>query len=103
VCRGNDGSSWIVGYPEIAAASQGFNLCVSTGLFFVKLPAPPTGKWPEIAKASFAAGERDTFYGTRLDLDDAFGLVGRSTFMDQRAAQAGQPREPAPGSCPMSP
>ena len=63
----------------------------------------PAGEWPEIAKVSFAAGEQDTFYGTRLDLDGAFGLVGRSTFMDRVMAQAGQPREPAPGAGPGTP
>ncbi len=102
VCRKADGPR-VVGYPEVDAASVGFNACVSVALWFVKLPEAPAGEWPEIAKVSFAAGEQDTFYGTRLDLDGAFGLVGRSTFMDRVRAQAGQPREPAPGACPGTP
>jgi hypothetical protein len=103
VCRKTDGL-WIVGYPVVDdAASVGFNACVSIALFFIPLPRAPTGEWPEIAKVSFAAGERDTFYGTRLDLDDAFELVGRSTLMDRVVAQAGQPREPAPATCSGAP
>jgi hypothetical protein len=106
VCRGGDGRSRIVGYPETEVSSG--NFCVSLAMFFSSLnvgtvSGPPVGEWPLIARVSFAAGERDTFYGTRLDLDDAFGLVGRSSFMDRVVAGAGTPRTVAPERCPGVP
>jgi hypothetical protein len=110
MCKRGDDTSAIVGYPEIEGSSG--NFCVSVVMFFGNLignvnvgtvSGPPVGEWPTIATVSFPVGEDDTFYGTTLDLDNTFSIIGRSSFMDRRAAGAGTPRSDAPGKCPGVP
>ena len=52
------------------------------------------------AVVNFPVGGNDTFYGTALDLDNAFVIAGRSKLRD---GQASPPRTPAPPKCPGVP
>jgi hypothetical protein len=105
VCTDATGASTIVSWQDVT--DQTGNLCIAAKKFWDNIGVgiiggPPT-TWDLLAKVSFPAGTNDAFYGTDLDLDNAFGIIGRSTLMDAKAAAAGTPRPAAPGKCPGVP
>ena len=80
------------------------NFCVNFVTFWknfgVGIISGPPVVWPTLAPVQFSAGPGDIFYGTDLDMDNAFAIVGRSTVMDVQAAASGSPRVALPGKCP---
>jgi hypothetical protein len=59
--------------------------------------------WHTLATVSFQAGDEDIFYGTDLELDNSFVIVGRSSMMDREYTAEGNPRPDAPAKCPGVP
>jgi hypothetical protein len=105
VCRDATGGSTIVSWQEVT--DQTGNVCINLKKFWDNIgvgiiSGPPT-TWDLLAAVSFPAGTDDVFYGTDLDLDNAFGIIGRSTVMDRKAAAAGTSRPIAPAKCPGVP
>jgi hypothetical protein len=102
MCKDANGASAIVSWTD-ATTSSG-NFCINFAKFWASIgvgtiSGPPT-VWGTLANVSFPADSNDIFYGTDLDLDNAFAIVGRSTVMDRKAAAAGTPRPDAPAKCP---
>ena len=105
VCKDANNQSAIVSWTDATYSTN--NFCVSLATFWdnigVGTISGPPPVWPTLAPVQFSAGANDTFYGTALDLDNAFMIVGRSTLMDAKLAAAGQPRPASPGNCPGVP
>lgn len=105
ICKDATGSSVIVSWTD--ATDTTGNFCINFKKFWdnigVGTISGPPVVWPTLATVSFPAGDNDNFYGTDLDLDNAFAIVGRSSIMDSQAATNGQPRPDMPGKCPGVP
>jgi hypothetical protein len=105
MCRDATNTSAIVSWTDASTATG--NVCLNLAQFWANInvgtvSGPPT-VWPTLATVSFPVGDNDVFYGTDLDLDNAFAIVGRSTLMDRKAAASGSPRAAAPAKCPGVP
>jgi hypothetical protein len=99
LCRDATGASVILSTQESTTGTT--SVCIALAQFFSSIGVGTASALPEVlSTVTFEAGVDDVFYGTDLDLDRAFAIVGRSTVMDRQAAAAGQPRPPAPGPCP---
>ncbi len=105
MCKDANGVSDIVYWVDWAYASG--NFCVNLAMFWnsigVGTVSGPPPVWATLTNVSFSADNNDTFYGTDIDLDNAFAIVGRSTVMDRKAVAAGTPRPNAPVKCPGAP
>lgn len=105
MCKDANGDSAIVFWTDYTYGSS--NICVNLWTFFenfgVGTVSGPPPVWANLTNVNFAAGNNDTFYGTDIDLDNAFAIVGRSTVMDRKAVVAGTPRPNAPVKCPGVP
>lgn len=105
-CRDINGQSVIAARVDAQPTAPAFCLILNTfwdnlnvGIASDALPTFPT-----LAAVQFPAGPNDVFYGTDLDLDNAFTIAGRSTVMDALDATATPPlRSPLPGKCPGVP
>lgn len=105
MCKDANGVSAIAFWTDLAYASSNFcinfeNFWNSFGVGTISGPPPV---WATLTNVNFEAGNNDTFYGTDIDLDNAFAIVGRSTVMDRKAAITGTPRPNAPVKCPGVP
>jgi hypothetical protein len=114
VCTDATARSAIVSWTD--AVNTTSNFCVNFVRFWnninVGTASGPPPVWPTLAAVHFSADskgpgtppeKRDDFYGTDLDLDGVFWIVGRSTLMDRQAAARGEPRPTLPAKCPGVP
>ncbi len=107
ICMDATGTSAIVSWTD--ATNSSGNFCVNFVKFWDSIgvgiiSGPPT-VWPTLTTVNFPADavHNDVFFGTHLDLDNAFAIAGRSTLMDRKAVQDGHPRSALPGKCPGVP